>query len=474
MSKTLRSVAIAIIISIFTIIGPEYFNFIVVSHVYADELPHLKNIYFSEGKDIEFLEDVYSYIVDVDKDTDEAFIKAKPDDPLDTVRIDGKVVTKDDNYKENIALKKGKNTIKIEVEDKKTGKSSEYKVYVYRGGQEAVYLQDININSTTIGFAEETNFYNIELDDGTTSVELETKPIEGNYSIAVNGKLLDKTNSIRLKFKGIGKYTLNIGVKDEDTQRLGAYTLNIYLGIPVTPNIADSINAALKPNQWIIVNGRWKYNDVLGKYLKNTWFYDDKLKAYFHFNNRGNMQTDWMEDGGNWYYLGTNGMMQTGWVYYEGEWYYLDSQGVMRTGWIEDNNNWYYLRRDGSMATGWIVNKDNWYYIDSHGVMQTGWLYYGKRWYLIDSSGVMNTRWIKVDSEWYYFNDDGSMKSGEWLYDNGNWYYINYAGNMRRGWLYKDDKYYYFNEDGSMRTSSKTIDGYTYYFNENGSVNFNY
>lgn len=65
-----------------------------------------------------------------------------------------------------------------------------------------------------------------------------------------------------MKFKGIGKYTINIGLKDEDTERVGTYTLNIYLGISVSPNVSDSINKVLKPNQWVIINGRYD-NDAV-------------------------------------------------------------------------------------------------------------------------------------------------------------------------------------------------------------------
>ncbi|MCE5222200.1 MAG: cadherin-like beta sandwich domain-containing protein [Clostridium sp.] len=472
MSKSIRNIFAAIfIIGVFSFIEPNSLS-LMTTKAYAEEKPYLKSIYLSEGDNLNFSQDVYSYIVDVDKDTEGIFIKAKPNNPSDTVKINGQEVTKDDNYKESLTLDKGKNIAKIEVEDSDTKSTSTYTVYIYRGGKDAVYLKDININGSTIGFDKSSTFYNIELDEGTDIVDLETVPIEGTYSITVNGKVLDETNSIKLKFKGIGKYTINIGLKDEDTQRVGAYTLNIYLGIPVSPNVSDSINKVLKPNQWVIVNGRWRYNDYFGNCLKDTWFYDNKYKSYFYFNSRGNMETGWIEEGGNSYYLNSKGEMQTGWLFYENEWYFLDSYGVMRTGWIEDNDKWYFLRTDGSMATGWILNKDKWYYLYSSGVMKTGWLYCDPKWYYLDSYGAMETGWIKCDDEWYYFNSDGSMKSGEWLYDNGNWYYLNYVGNMRCGWLYKDDKYYYFNEDGTMRTSSKTIDGYTYYFNEDGSVNF--
>lgn len=472
MSKSIRNIiAGALIVGAFSIVDSGNLN-LITTRAYAEETPYLRSIYLSEGDDIKFSEDVHSYIVDVDKDDEEIFIKARPEDPSYIVKINGKVVTKEDSYKEDVILDKGKNTIKIEVENSDAKGKSLYTVYVYRGGKNAVYLKDINLNGSTIGFDKSTTSYNIELDKGTDVVELETIPEDGIYTIAANGKILDKTNSIKVKFKGVGKYAINVGLKDEDTQRVGAYTINIYLGIPVSPNVSDSINAVLKPNQWVIVNGRWRYNDVFGDCLKDTWFYDNKYKSYFHFNSRGNMQTGWLEDGGNYYYLNPNGTMQTGWVSYEDEWYYLDSNGVMRTGWVEDNNKWYYLRKDGTMATDWIVSKENWYYLNSTGAMQTGWLYYDKKWYYLNHHGAMEIGWIKSGDEWYYLNSNGSMKAGEWLYDKGYWYYINYAGNMRCGWLYKDDKYYYFNKDGTMRTSSKTIDGYTYEFNKDGSVNF--
>ena len=482
MSKSIRNIIAAMfIVGVFSVMEPNCFN-LIATKAYAEEKPYLKNIYLSEGNDIDFSEDVYSYIVDVDKDTEETFIKAKPVNASDKVKINGQEVTKDDYYKQTLKLDKGKNKVEIEVEDDNTKNISIYTVYIYRGGKDAVYLNDININGSTIGLDKGNTFYNIELDDGTDLVELETVPGEGKYSITINGNQLDEKNSKKLKFNGIGKYILNIVIKDCDTERVGAYTLNIYLGIPVSPNVSDAINKVLKPSQWVIVNGRWRYNDVFGKALKDMWFYDNKYKSYFHFNSRGNMQTGWIEDGGNYYYLNSSGKMYTGWLFYENKWYFLDSHGAMRTGWIEDDHKWYFLRKDGSMATGWIVSKDKWYYLNSKGEMQIGWVFYDKQWYYLNSYGTMEIDWINYNNEWYFLNPNGSMKAGEWIYSKGNWYYLTYAGNMKHdnnidrlsGWLYaeEDKKYYYFNEDGTMRTSTKTIDGYTYNFNEDGSVNF--
>jgi glucan-binding YG repeat protein len=478
MSKNVRKIIAAIfVMGIFSVIEPNCLN-LINTKAYAEEKPYLKNLYLSEGDDIKFSSDINSYIVDVDQDIEEIIVKPKPGDISETIKINGNVADKDDSYREIIALDKGKNTIKIEVQDAKTMAKSEYVVYVYRGGKDAVYLNDIYINGSTIGFEKSNNFYNIELDDNTSIVRFMGIVGDGKYSITVNDIKLNETNSIKLKFKGIGKYIINIVLKDEDTKRIGKYTLNIYLGIPVSPNVEDSINKVIKPNQWVMQNGRWQYNDSLGESLKNIWFYDNKYKSYFHFNSRGNMQTEWVKIEGKSYYLNLDGRMQIGWLFYEGKWYFLGTDGAMCTGWLKYEDKWYYLDENGAMETGWIYTNGNWYYLNSHGIMQTGWMYYGKKWYYLNSDGVMETGWVKYGDDWYYLNFNGDMKCGEWLYSNGNWYYLNYAGNMRydninikySGWLNKDDKDYYFNEDGTMRTSPKTMDGYTYEFNEDGSA----
>lgn len=475
MSKNIRNIIAAIVIfSTFSVSAPNCVNF-TLTKAYAEDKPSLRDMYFNAGTDIDFSKDKYSYILDLDEDIDEVYLRTKPEDPLDTVKVNGQIVTKEKYYRQNLQLEKGKNTINVEVIDDKTESVTSYKVYIYRGGKKAVYLKDISINQRTIGF-DKTNFiYNIELDKEEQLVELKITPEEGKYSIAVKGIELSEKNSIKLKFNGIGKYIINIGFKDEDTERVGSYTVNIFYGISVSPDISASIENALKPNQWVFLFGRWRYNDDFGESLKDTWFYDTKYNGYFHFNKSGNMQTGWIEDGGKYYYLNSYGVMETGWIFDEElqEWYFLGSDGAMKIGWLKDGDNWYYLRRNGSMATGWIVSKDKWYYLNSNGIMRKGWIYYGKKWYYLNENGTMETGWVNIDNDWYYLNSDGSMKSGEWFSYKNNWYYLNYVGNMRIGWLNKDNKYYYFDEDGTMRNTPKTIDGYTYEFNEDGSVNFN-
>ena len=476
MSKRIKRILMLVLFlnSIFFILESINCSFTGIIAYAEGKRPSLKSIYLSEGDNIRFKEDVHTYAVDVDKDKTEAFIKARPDDPEDIVKIDSEVVTKDDFYKKELSLDKGKNIVEIKVEDSVTKSETKYTIYIYRGGKDAVYLNNINIDGNTIGFNKEVNNYNIELDKGTDIVELETVPEDPDYSVSVNGRELDDTDSIKLKFKGVNKYTLNIEVKDNYTQRIKDYTLDVYLGIPVSPDVPNAIKSVLKPNQWVIVNGRWRYNDSLGISLKNAWYYDENYSKYFHFNGMGNMQIGWIEDGDAWYYLNSKGEMQTGWLENENNWYYLNDNGSMQTGWKLYDGKWYYFNQDGSMVTGWIVNNNRWYYLNSDGSMQTDWMKYAKKWYYFSNSGAMQTGWVQSNDDWYYLNLDGTMKSGEWVYYNNNWYYITYYGSMYKGdWLSKDDKSYYFNDDGTMRKEPLVYEGYMFAFNDDGSLNLN-
>lgn len=454
----------------------------------------LKGIYLDEGEEIDFSKDIYSYIVDVESNIEELTLKARPEDENSIVRINGAVVGKDEKYKQTIKLDKGKNKIVIQVSNNKKFENdenykivnkkrnitddekeikkdidvTEYTVYVFRGGKDAVYLDDFTIDNKNVGFASESKFYNLEIDEENQIVQFEFSRMDENDTILVNNNVLEDTDVLNIKFKGIGKYPITIDVIDNDTQRKGTYVINIYYGIFITPNVDPYIT----PNQWFIINGRWRYNDSLGNPLKNVWFYDSNYNGYFYFDDRGNMKTGWIIADGNNYYLNSKGIMQTGWVKYENEWYYLDSNGVMRKGWVKYNNNWYYMDNSGAMKTGWVLLNNKWYYLNKDGQMKTGWMLDNGKWYYLSYDGSMKTGWLKYNDEWYYLNGNGSMKSREWLEYNYKWYYINYSGTMRRGWLFKDDKYYYLNDDGSMQTDSITIDGYLYNFNKDGSVSF--
>ena len=207
-----------------------------------------------------------------------------------------------------------------------------------------------------------------------------------------------------------------------------------------------------------------KTKDSVGrKYGEKRTNPEDKEEKSFYtnyyFNQNHSLETGWLYDQSNWYYLakteinGENyigGERRAGWINDGSAWYYLDPEtGIMQTGWKQIGNKWYYLRSSGAMATGWYQEDSTWYYLDSeNGDMKTGWQYLGNKWYYLRSSGAMATGWVKDGSTWYYLNaSNGDMKTG-WAKVNGNWYYLN--------------------SNGAMVTGSQTIDGKVYNFASSG------
>lgn len=482
----MKSKILKILILVFTLgittSSVQYFDksCLFISRAYADETKQeevdylLKDIYIAGNYFINFTPDVFTYSLDVSAYDEDILLKLEPKYKSDKVYLNGVEVLRDDKYRIFADLEYGKNVLNIDVKDSYDGTTYRYILYVYRGGSSYIALDDINIDGRNIGFEPYKRSYNIELDEDDEIIRLNCIPKEGNYSVKVNDTLLGEKNTLRLKFNGINKYVINITLIDNDTKKESKYILNFYLGIPVSPNVEDSINSKLKPNQWVLENGRWRYNDYKGESLKDKWFYDNNYRKWFYLNSRGYMHTGWLKyDDGNTYYLDNHGAMQTGWIRDDSKWYYLDESGVMRTGWIKDKNKWYFLDNTGEMNTGWTLDRGTWYFLNKDGSMKTGWIIYDDEYYYLNDNGAMQTGWVEYNNEWYYMDSaTGAMKTGEWIFSGGSWHYINYSGTMRTGWLYKDDKYYYFNENGAMNTETKTIDGYTYKFNKDGSVNF--
>ena len=141
----------------------------------------------------------------------------------------------------------------------------------------------------------------------------------------------------------------------------------------------------------------------------------------------------------------------------------------MQTGWLKQGNQWYYLNSSGAMVTNWQKTGNTWYYFKSNGVMQTGWLKQGNQWYYLSSSGAMATSWQKIENTWYYFNNDGSMKTG-WLQHSGAWYYLGSGGEMYCNGSYQiDGEIYQFDSNGKMQTGEETP-SLTYVGSKNSNI----
>ena len=167
---------------------------------------------------------------------------------------------------------------------------------------------------------------------------------------------------------------------------------------------------------------------------------DKEEKRYYtnyYFNQNHSLETGWLYDQSNWYYLakteinGENfigGERRAGWIQDASTWYYLDpTTGIMQTGWQYLGNKWYYLRSSGAMATGWYLDGSTWYYLDAqNGDMKTGWIYVDNTWYYLRSSGAMVTGWFQVNGKWYYAYSSGALAvnttvGGYQVNYNGEW-----------------------------------------------------
>ena len=182
-----------------------------------------------------------------------------------------------------------------------------------------------------------------------------------------------------------------------------------------------------------------KTKDSVGKeYGEKREDEDKEEKRYYtnyYFNQNHSLETGWLYDQSNWYYLAKTGSSgkdylggerRAGWINDNSTWYYLDTTtDAMQTGWQYLGNKWYYLRSTGAMATGWYLDGSTWYYLDAqNGDMKTGWIYVDNTWYYLRSSGAMVTGWFQVNGKWYYAYSSGALAVNTTV----DGYYVNYNG----------------------------------------------
>ena len=144
-----------------------------------------------------------------------------------------------------------------------------------------------------------------------------------------------------------------------------------------------------------------------------------------------------ISDGLHEYSLGTmlyiDGKRVKGLYEYEGSTYYFNERGFMQTGWVELEDGWRYFGEDGKMVTGWLQIGNVWYYLDP----ETGLMYndglatIGKSaYYFYGWGGMASDWWYEASDGWYFFGGSGAMKSAQWLEWEGDWYYLTETGRM--------------------------------------------
>lgn len=348
----------------------------------------LNNINVDYGN-VDFLKTTYDYDLNVPKDVDKLRVQADPENDNYIVRINGMKVNEDDKFRREVNLSMGQNAIPIDIEDDQDDTNTKtYTLNVYRGtdpsktndaninlkfdeSQDPIYLDDIVLDDGDVKFTPNFNqkitSYSADVSEDKEDIIVKGEPYEASNIVRINDITADSSNRRRVNLVK-GKNVIEIQVntdsdsQDKDYQKR-IYTLTVYRGTSQgTSATADSGNgvdnqqngnlSTGKPNQWININGKWKYYDFVGNTLKNTWYFDKNYGKNYYFDADGNMATGWILNNGAWYYLNQSGVTTTGWQQLGANWYYLDSEGKMKTGWFKDTNRkWYYLYSSGIMAT---------------------------------------------------------------------------------------------------------------------------
>lgn len=284
-----------------------------------------------------------------------------------------------------------------DCEDSRSKVVKEYQIYVTRDDgyeedneQDKVYLKDITLSVGDLDFNKKITTYDVAVETSEREITVKAKPEEDGDTVSVNGSTLDYSNDYKKTVNvRLGMNTIEIKVKDDDN-RQRTYKVNILRGDGVLETSVanseeseenstvdknatesdkqtnDGINLIENTftNKWVQENGKWKYYDITGNYLKDTWFTDKNTGKEYYLYSDGAMAIGWIAYNNQWYYLGQDGSKQTGWQFLGGKWYYLNGDGSMKIGWFKDSDGkWYYFYSTGAMAQnttidGYLINVD--------------------------------------------------------------------------------------------------------------------
>ncbi len=366
--------------------------------------------------DLDFSEDKTSYEVDVDEEVSRIEVTAEPEDEEYLVTINGDEVNSGDDYMKKVSLSKGKNTIKVVVEDEVEDEKKTYTIIVNRG---TVKEEDDDDKS----------------ENQDSSKEESNESLNGEGWVKVDGDwfLLDSKGAMLTGWQYTGGQEKQYSSKEES-------------------------NESSNGEGWIKFGDDWKYKDENGKYLTNKWLLDKEQGVYCYLKEDGYRATGWLQEGGNWFLLDSKGAMLTGWQYTGGQWYYLQPSGEMKTGWFKEEKV-----VEDTTASSAESNKDDEQNSNNTSVTdktesQTS-----------EDKKEENTVKTKTIETWYYLQSSGAMKTG-WLLDGDKWYYMNLNGAMQTGWLIDNNSKYYLDKSGVMVTGTQTIEGKEYKFAANGAL----
>ncbi|MGL5573933.1 MAG: hypothetical protein ACRDCW_00015 [Sarcina sp.] len=234
---------------------------------------------------------------------------------------------------------------------------------------------------------------------------------------------------------------------------------------------------------WQEVNGQWYYMNSSGQ-MTTGW--QEVNGSWYYMNSSGVMQSNrelWVNN--QMYSFAPSGAMQTGWIKgypnyrfnpkTEGEevigteWLYANSSGALEMNqWVQDGQNWYYMGSYGQMLEDITQEiNGNYYAFNSNGVMQTQDATINGNKYDIASNGVIQLGWKEINGSWYYYNDNTKNTVGTC---DGQYVPVVPMGAMQIGWINDNGSFYYLNKDGVMQTGKTYINGITYDLSNSGAL----
>ncbi|AWK50047.1 cell wall-binding protein [Clostridium beijerinckii] len=325
-----------------------------------------------DGIMIGLSDDKEEYTYGVDSDVKEVIIRATPEDEDYDVTIDGELVHSADNFKQKVKLDKGLNEFPIKLKDSDLEKT--YTVFINRGSavstnsnsnsttnpadNSAIYLEKLSIDGKIQSLSESKTNYIYNVDEDTNNITVKATPENNNYDVLVNGEYVDNDGDYKKKIN-LSKGVNQISIVVEENFKKRVYNLTVNRG-SVTLNSTSNNETTISGNQWVQVQGKWKYIDSSKNPEKNIWV------GNYYISDDEYMALGWLNYNESWYYLGFDGAKKTGWQKVDGIWYHLDSEGRVQTGWFKDvDGEYYYLNSFGAMVYSTIIDG---YALDSNGV----------------------------------------------------------------------------------------------------------
>ncbi len=285
-----------------------------------------------------------------------------------------------------------------------------------------------------------------------------------------------------------GRVDMNIAVKD--------YTAFIpQVGLLDLGNANVSFfNNFRRQFGWIDLAGVRYHTDPATGIVTYGWFADETGSYYFmpgaanaavglntidkgvyYFNELGQLQTGWLDLGGNTFLFNPNenGKLYTGWWADAAGVRYLDPKdGHMVKGLNAIDKDTYFFNDQGFVQTGWVdINGITFFFNpNDNGKLYKGWLTDATGTYYLDPTDAHRVAGLRaIDGSVYYFNEQGQMQVGV-VKINGATYFFGADGKMQTGFQTIGTSLFYFNDNGTMATGVIQAKDGIYYAEANGAI----